>query len=458
MGLMQSYPEVDRALELFTKQEQDQIRKIFKEIAGENSVSFSRDDLERYLKDVLPPSISTCLHNEMCNILVSKSSRTHHTHVDEKSFVVSLTYLLKGTLSQRSEVFMSITTVNTTATLEQLEQTVQMLLDAYVKLMMKTPQYATWKIPYDSEKNLLFAKFLMHSLVFNADGSPLKSEDVYTLEDLENWISKSAFISHLMDYIFYTCFNVSYVEDMTAVAFHTPKIPFCSDVDWNSTKSLLDVTSLICLNHSIPKELGVKWRLLFSTATDGESFSTMVKYITNEGPTMLIIKDKDGYLFGGFAATPWEISPEWVGTTRCFLFTLFPQIGRFFPSGYNDHYQYLNQGQQTMPNGLGMGGQLDHFGLWIDSEFGIGNSKALPKCTTYNSPQLSKEPNFAIEVLEVWGVGEAPARSKKVTSVLDKDPSGKALLNLAGKQMASEGLRSTDATAESPEEHSLPAM
>ena len=24
-----------------------------------------------------------------------------------------------------------------------------------------------------------------------------------------------------------------------------------------------------------------------------------------------------------------------------------------------------------MPNGLGMGGQLEYFGLWIDSEFGL---------------------------------------------------------------------------------------
>ena len=36
-----------------------------------------------------------------------------------------------------------------------------------------------------------------------------------------------------------------------------------------------------------------------------------------------------------------------------------------------------NLKQKTMPNGLGMGGQLEYFGLWIDSEFGqVGKAKS----------------------------------------------------------------------------------
>ena len=53
----------------------------------------------------------------------------------------------------------------------------------------------------------------------------------------------------------------------------------------------------------------------------------------------------------------------------------------------------------------GMGGQMDYFGLWIDSNFNHGHSKAKPKCTTFGSPQLSAEPEFQVDVIEVWALG-----------------------------------------------------
>lgn len=55
-----------------------------------------------------------------------------------------------------------------------------------------------------------------------------------------------------------------------------------------------------------------------------------------------------------------------------------------------------------------MGGQWSYAGLWIDSEYGHGHSKAKPKCTTYNSPQLSSEPEFTFDLMEVWAVGPKP--------------------------------------------------
>lgn len=41
-----------------------------------------------------------------------------------------------------------------------------------------------------------------------------------------------------------------------------------------------------------------------------------------------------------------------IGNDSAFLFTLRPKMRCFPTSGYNDHYQYLNLHQQTMPNGL----------------------------------------------------------------------------------------------------------
>lgn len=67
---------------------------------------------------------------------------------------------------------------------------------------------------------------------------------------------------------------------------------------------------------------------------------------------MLIVEDKNGYIFGGFAPANWTVGPNFFGDNTSFLFTLAPRM-RIFPStGYNEHYQYLNLHQQTMANGL----------------------------------------------------------------------------------------------------------
>lgn len=55
-----------------------------------------------------------------------------------------------------------------------------------------------------------------------------------------------------------------------------------------------------------------------------------------------------------------------------------------------------------------MGGQHGYFGLWIDSDYGKGHSKAKPRCTTYNSPQLSAKEDFTLDAMEVWAVGDLP--------------------------------------------------
>ena len=55
-----------------------------------------------------------------------------------------------------------------------------------------------------------------------------------------------------------------------------------------------------------------------------------------------------------------------------------------------------------------MGGQHGYFGLWLDSDFGRGHSRARPRCTTYGSPQLSGEEDFILDHLEIWAVGKPP--------------------------------------------------
>lgn len=75
----------------------------------------------------------------------------------------------------------------------------------------------------------------------------------------------------------------------------------------------------------------------------------------------------------------------------------------------------------------------------------MGHSKAKPRCTTYNSPQLSAKEDFTLDAVEVWAVGDLPESTGKKgkKSILDVDPEAQALLEIAGKSRQSEGLRET---------------
>lgn len=90
-------------------------------------------------------------------------------------------------------------------------------------------------------------------------------------------------------------------------------------------------------------------------------------------------------------------------------------MGVFDSTPFNSNYQYFNLKQKTMPNGLGMGGQLEYFGLWIDSEFGqvenqifwminknldFNKVRTAPTCSTFHSPALG-QPEGKIKRLEV---------------------------------------------------------
>ncbi|CAG8476565.1 12282_t:CDS:2 [Funneliformis mosseae] len=211
---------------------------------------------------------------------------------------------------------------------------------------------------------------------------------------------------------------------------------------------LLTPSDYYVLNSHLPPDCRVTTHtLLFSSVRDGDSWSTFINSILYQGSTYIIIKDKDGYIFGGFTYEDWELKPKWYGNGKNFLFSIKPKL-RLYPStGYNDHYQYLNYGTKTLPNGLGMGGQFDFCGLWINSDIINGHSKATPLSSTYSSAQLSKKQEFKVDEIEVWLVkptekdpDEIPKGPKG--SALDKNPAELELLQMStNRKMYSKDVR-----------------
>lgn len=78
-------------------------------------------------------------------------------------------------------------------------------------------------------------------------------------------------------------------------------------------ESILDVLSVIYVNSHLRREQQGRWRLLFSSELHGHSFSQLCGRITHRGPCVLLVEDRDGQVFGGFASCSWEVRPQFQG-------------------------------------------------------------------------------------------------------------------------------------------------
>ncbi|KAL4560688.1 hypothetical protein LXL04_032841 [Taraxacum kok-saghyz] len=183
------------------------------------------------------------------------------------------------------------------------------------------------------------------------------------------------------------------------------------------------------------QELG-EWKLLYHSALNGLSFNTFLGNISHaEGPTVLIIKDKEGYIYGGYASQPWERHADFYGDMKSFLFQLYPQASIYRPTGANNSIQWCasNFTSESIPNGIGFGGRISHFNLFISANFDSGHSFT---GATFNNPCLSKSNMIYPEVIECWGVVPKGTEQEKQEgvkgSVLERFKEDRNMLNLVG--------------------------
>ncbi len=179
----------------------------------------------------------------------------------------------------------------------------------------------------------------------------------------------------------------------------------------------------------------------------GESFAKLSAAILNKGPNLIIVWEEGAKnIFGGFVKDSWKVGPKFYGTNQNFLFNLRPRAYVYEATAFNENFQYMNIKAKTLPNGIGMGGQLEYCGLWIDAEY--GKARCAPTCSSYQSPQLSEKEYFKFDHLEVWGVGEEPDLDDEdgagKRSALDMDPEAQAVMEMMGKTFVSKDVRAAD--------------
>lgn len=187
-----------------------------------------------------------------------------------------------------------------------------------------------------------------------------------------------------------------------------------------------------------------EWDLLYHSSVHGLSFNTFLSRLTSVGgPSILLIKDQDGNVFGGYASQSWERNHDFFGDLKCFLFTLQPQTAIYRATGANNNMLWcaVNYMSESIPNGVGFGGQKHHFGIFLPASLDCGY--AFPS-VTFGNPCLSNKSTFGIDTIECWGVVSETEESKKISpsggTILERFKEDRNMLNMVGIANASDSL------------------
>ena len=195
------------------------------------------------------------------------------------------------------------------------------------------PQSANFKISAEGSQRMI--SHLLCSMRENPEAEISSSETV-PLDKLEKWMTATPLAVQILETIFSFIFYYKFLKKGTSMPsdllayfgieinpesgkvipdrllfplkIQHPLFPEAFDSE------LLDQSSLMLLNSYLPHTLRGRFFPLFSSLKHGESFSTFSKMLLGcKGPTLVLVRDKAGHVFGGFASTSWRIDPNFTG-------------------------------------------------------------------------------------------------------------------------------------------------
>ncbi|XP_058819255.1 MTOR-associated protein MEAK7 [Topomyia yanbarensis] len=434
-------------------------------MASKNSDKCKEEDLMKFWGSQMDPRLAQYITNFLFGPLGSRIG-----FVELPRFAELYVYTVRGTGDERINVLLSslgqtLDSEPTDIAYPLIKEYVEAVVSSYMRAIRLEggAEFKSWESRGFRIVKECIQK-LAESLVYDV---VQQGTQKVTRADAERWLSKNPIFLKMLEHVFSHLYNYRIVKNSSddrrkddtddgkgrkkenvphqEVVLHA-MLPLCEGLQYMPDyPAFTDLSQMLFINANLPTALQNKWRFLFSSQIHGESFSTLLGRIIDQGPTVIIVEDTNGHIFGGFATDSWALGPNYVGNDSSFLFTLRPKMRCFSATGYNDHYQYLNLSQQTMPNGMGMGGQHNYWGMWLDSEYGVGESSET--CTTYKGYfQLSATNKFTVRNVEVWGVGDKPEKDtdldeSRSRSILDTNADSKAILKMSGREQYSDGYR-----------------
>lgn len=98
----------------------------------------------------------------------------------------------------------------------------------------------------------------------------------------------------------------------------------------------------------------------------------------------------------------------------------------------------VNFSSEDIPNGIGFGGRVNHFGLFLSASFDRGQTF---ECITFGSPCLSRTNQISPEVIECWEVVQGTKQEKHEAmkgTILERFKEDRHMLNMVGIANSSE--------------------
>lgn len=166
------------------------------------------------------------------------------------------------------------------------------------------------------------------------------------------------------------------------------------------TSNIMQAEQALALEKALPEaHQGYAWRLLYSLAENGASLTTLLLKSRKIQPTLLVVRDTRGCVFGGFASVAWcDKGESYYGDGECFVFSFVKggPVRKWVWSGDNGYFMLSGLSQ-----GLAMGGG-GTFALFLDTELLQGSSGA---CATFGLEEpLASGEQFECQDLELWAL------------------------------------------------------
>ena len=177
--------------------------------------------------------------------------------------------------------------------------------------------------------------------------------------------------------------------------------------------SVLSQQQLQLLWRALPPRIRIRdWSLLYSTEQHGCSLRTALHRCERQGPTVLLVLDGQGHIFGVFCSESWRQSDlkHYGGNGETFLFKVHPEFSVYKWTRANDHFMlvahdFVAFGSGEGATGAGAAGAggpagFGGAGIYLDSSFEYGSSK---RSLTFDNEPLGGSDDFKAIKVEVWG-------------------------------------------------------
>lgn len=119
--------------------------------------------------------------------------------------------------------------------------------------------------------------------------------------------------------------------------------------------------------------------------------------------------------------------------------SVFPVCSQIFYVAITFYGQCAaNFSSESIPNGIGFGGRVNHFGLFLSASFDKGHTFTSP---TFGNCCLSKTSQVYPEVIECWGVIKGAQQERQDAlkgTVLERFKEDRHMLNMVGLANSSE--------------------